>query len=300
MNYIVKKKKARIKKKIKSILVFFNNYRGLKLSKFLAKKNFETCEIVTTKFLNKKILSKLNKNSHIIKDLKSKRLKKFIKKSKFDLIISAGFPHIFKKDYFNLAPYGIINLHAGKLPKYRGGSPLVWQIINNEKTIGLSVIKINSSIDGGSIISTSSFKNNKKDAILDVHNKADKIFLKITLDAIRKIENNKKFKKQPLSNSYFYQRKDRDALINFKNSNIKTYNFVRSQNYPYKGAFFYNGGKKFRLIKCIVKNFNPKISSGTIFKLKKKKNIYIKCKKNSVQIMYLLPKVKFLKKVITL
>ena len=46
----------------------------------------------------------------------------------------------------------IINLHAGRLPKYRGGSPLNWQIINDEKEIGLSIIKIDSIIDHGPII----------------------------------------------------------------------------------------------------------------------------------------------------
>jgi len=300
LNYIVKNKKARKNKKIESILVFFNNNRGLKLSKFLAKKKFKIYEIVTKKFLNKKILNKLSKNSHIINNLKSKHLKKFIKKRKFDLIISAGFPHIFKKDYLNLTPNGIINLHAGLLPKYRGGSPLVWQILNNEKKIGLSIIKINNMIDGGNLISTASFKNNQKDTISVVQKKADKVFLNLTLNAIKKIEKNEKLKKQPRSNSYFYQRKDGDALINFSDNSLKIYNLVRSQSYPYKGAFFYNHEKKFRLIKCAIKNFKPKLPPGKIFRFKKKKKIYIKCNKNSVQIIDLIPNKRFLKGVMTL
>ena len=90
---------TRKNKKIESILVFFNNNRGLKLSKFLTKKKFKIYEVVTKKFLNKKILKKLSKNSRVISNLKSKNLKKFIEKKKFDLIISAGFPHIFQKDF---------------------------------------------------------------------------------------------------------------------------------------------------------------------------------------------------------
>ena len=35
----------------------------------------------------------------------------------------------------NSAKFGTLNLHAGRLPKYRGGSPLNWQIINNEKRL---------------------------------------------------------------------------------------------------------------------------------------------------------------------
>ena len=45
-----------------------------------------------------------------------------------------------------------MNAHGGKLPQYRGGSPLNWQIINGEKYFGISVIKINKKIDQGNII----------------------------------------------------------------------------------------------------------------------------------------------------
>ena len=38
----------------------------------------------------------------------------------------------------NSSKFGTLNLHAGKLPKDRGGSPLNGQLINNEKIVGLS------------------------------------------------------------------------------------------------------------------------------------------------------------------
>ena len=37
-----------------------------------------------------------------------------------------------------------INLHGGPLPKYRGGSPLNWQIINQEKNFVELINFINS------------------------------------------------------------------------------------------------------------------------------------------------------------
>ena len=49
--------------------------------------------------------------------------------------IFSGFPYIVKNNLYNLSRFGSINLHAGKLPKYRGGSPLNWQIINGEKKL---------------------------------------------------------------------------------------------------------------------------------------------------------------------
>ena len=222
-------------KKITKILIFYNNYRGLNLSKFLSLKGFEVFNIVTRKFLNKKIVNKINKKKlKIINNLKSKNLFNFLLNKQFDLIILAGFPHIFKKKFFNVSKFGIINLHAGKLPKYKGGSPLVWQILNNEKTIGISIIKINEKIDEGKIICKTEFKNLKKDNIKNVQKKANKLFLALTLKAIKNIIEGKTMLKQTMSNTYFKQRKDNDALINFDQTNLKVFNLVRSQSSTYK------------------------------------------------------------------
>ncbi len=285
------------KNKINKILIFFNNFRGLDLSNFLLKKNYKIFNIVTRKFLNRKILPNLKKNFRFIKNLKSKKLVKFIKKEKFDLIISAGFPHLFKEEYFKLAPHGIINLHAGRLPKYRGGSPLVWQVLNNEKQIGLSIIKINKKIDSGKIISSSSFFNKKNYTINDIQIKSNKIFCNLTLDAIKKLNNNKKLKNQKKSISYFKQRSSKDAFIDFNKTNLEIFNLVRAQSFPYKGAFFYNNKKKFRIIKCLRSKISPNLKYGTIFKFKGKKKMFIKCKTKSIMIEDIKPNFKTLKNI---
>ena len=66
-----------------------------------------------------------------------------------------GFPYILKKKLFNIPKLG--TLKKGALPHYKGGSPLNWQIINGERKIGLSIIKINQKIDDGPTHSTKVF-----------------------------------------------------------------------------------------------------------------------------------------------
>src|SRR5512145_2526391 len=41
--------------------------------------------------------------------------------------VIAGFSAILKKPVYAAPEFGTINLHAGALPQYRGGSPLNWQ-----------------------------------------------------------------------------------------------------------------------------------------------------------------------------
>ncbi len=44
------------------------------------------------------------------------------------------------------------NLHPSLLPKYRGPSPLYWQMLNNEPETGLTLHEVSSHIDGGDIV----------------------------------------------------------------------------------------------------------------------------------------------------
>lgn len=59
-----------------------------------------------------------------------------------DLIVLAGYGQIVKQDFLDLAPYGCVNLHGGKLPQYRGSSPMNWALINGETEFTLSIIQM--------------------------------------------------------------------------------------------------------------------------------------------------------------
>jgi len=48
-------------------------------------------------------------------------------------------------------PRGILNMHGGKIPEYRGASTLQWAIINGEDEIGITWHKIVGEVDAGPI-----------------------------------------------------------------------------------------------------------------------------------------------------
>ena len=164
-----------------------------------------------------------------------------------------------------------------------------------KKKIGLSIIKIDSKIDHGPIICETKFKNINTHDIFQIQKKANKLFLNLTLKAIKIIGTKTKLKRMPFSKSYFKQRKDEDGLIDFNKSSLKIYNFVRALSYPYKGAFLIYNKKKFRIIKCKISKHSPNIRPGQIFKIKNNKNIFIKCKKESILVLKSEPKLKYKK-----
>ena len=198
------------------ITLFTNNLRGISCLKYLNTKKVQIKNIIISeKNLNPKVIDFLNKNKIkfiTIKNLKSQKILRILDKT--DLGLVCGFPHIFKEFQFNIPKYGLINLHAGKLPKYRGGSPLNWQIINNEKYFGISVIKIDKGIDTGDIIFEKKFKLLSKYKIEDLHRIANNFFPKLLYKSIFKLISRKKLKKQNEKKAKYYkQRKPEDSLI---------------------------------------------------------------------------------------
>ncbi len=70
-----------------------------------------------------------------------------------DILISVSATQKFSKELLSLAPYPI-NLHYALLPAYGGISPYVWQLINREKSTGVTVHIMNNQLDCGNILAT--------------------------------------------------------------------------------------------------------------------------------------------------
>jgi len=239
-----------ILKKIK-VVFFFNGQRGLKILNHLKKKKTIIIKDIffSKKNLDKSILKSIKKYK-IINTLKSNLVSKALSKS--DLAIIGGFPYIFSDEQINLSRLGLINCHAGILPKYRGGSPLNWQIINGERYFGISVIKINKDVDGGDIIIEKKFPLKKAYSIIDLHKIVNDKFPKLVEKSINYLLINKPLKKQKKINSYFRQRNARDSYIDLKNKCFdEIINHVRALKKPYPLPYYIYKKKKFFFYKVI-------------------------------------------------
>jgi methionyl-tRNA formyltransferase len=264
---------SKIKKYI--YLIFLNNWRGLNIVKLFVRHKLDFAVVLTKKNLNKNIIQHL-KNLNVKYDL-IENMQNFEKKInlKYDIFIVAGFPHIFKKSILNIPKFGCINLHAGPLPKYRGGSPLNWQIINNEKKLGISIIKMNEKIDGGKILIKKFFSLNKNQNIYHAHKKANILFKNFIFKSINNLIK-KKYKKKIGKEIYFRQRKEEDSLVSFKTMTAnQIINLSRSLIPLYPPPYFFiEKGRKIYFKKAYIEK-----------KLNAKKYFYFfKCKRNYIGI----------------
>ncbi len=69
-----------------------------------------------------------------------------------DAMVVVGYGQIIPQAVIDLAPLGIINVHASLLPKYRGAGPIQWAIINGETRTGVTTMRINAGLDTGDML----------------------------------------------------------------------------------------------------------------------------------------------------
>jgi methionyl-tRNA formyltransferase len=69
-----------------------------------------------------------------------------------DAMVVVGYGQIIPQAVIDLVPYGIINVHASLLPRYRGAGPIQWAIVNGETRTGVTTMRIDAGLDTGDML----------------------------------------------------------------------------------------------------------------------------------------------------
>lgn len=166
-------------------------------------------------------------------------------KEKPDVILVMGWYYMVPRVIRDSAKYGAWGIHASLLPKYAGGAPLVWAMINGEKQTGVTLFKLDSGVDDGDIISQASIDIKFDDTVKEVYENATKESKQILADALANIQSIEFRPQNKLEIEVYPQRNPDDGEIDLTMPALSIYNFVRAQSSPYPGAFIRSAdGKK--------------------------------------------------------
>lgn len=174
------------------------------------------------------------------------RSKNFIKDKKIDLLISVNYLFIIEEDLISLPSKIAFNVHGSLLPKYRGRTPHVWAIINNEVETGITAHLIDTGCDTGDIVEQVKIPIDKWETGADILRKYSENYIPLIERVISKIESGKLslLPQDNLKATYFGKRTPEDGKIDWNWQKERIRNWVRAQAYPYPGAFSFLGSKK--------------------------------------------------------
>jgi methionyl-tRNA formyltransferase len=191
------------------------------------------------------ILANLNRIRLFTGNPRNGKLLKFLEEEKFDLALSVNYLFILDKlilDKFNQA----VNFHGSLLPKYRGRTPHVWAIINNEKETGVTAHLIDEGCDTGPVIRQVRISISDDCTGADILKEYAAVYPQMILEILNQFDK-EKLETTPQDESratYFGKRTPYDGLINWEWSKERIRNWIRAQAYPYPGAFTYYNKKK--------------------------------------------------------
>jgi methionyl-tRNA formyltransferase len=178
-----------------------------------------------------------------------------------DLIVVVAYGQILPQALLDVPRFGCLNVHTSILPKYRGAAPIQWAIVDGESETGVTIMKMDSGLDTGDIVSEAHTPIENTDNAQTLHDRlagigADQLIKTIpgfVEGSIRPI-------KQP-AEGVTYARKifKKDGEIDWSRSSEEIFNQVRGFT-PWPGAFtrFEDAGKR-KLLK--IWEVEPLLSS---------------------------------------
>ena len=161
-----------------------------------------------------------------------------------DIIITAAYGQIIPKIILDYPKYKCINVHASLLPKYRGGAPIHWAIINGDEYAGVTIMYMAEKMDAGDIIS--------QDKILIGEYNTTELTEKLSLlgrDLLMKTIPNivsgniNPIKQDEEKVTFAYNISKEDEKINWHNTCIMVYNQIRGLSQVPGGYALYNDKK---------------------------------------------------------
>lgn len=213
-------------------------------------------------------LAKENQISYFVGNPRGGKSKLFIKDKNIDVLISVNYLFLIEEDLISLPRIIAFNIHGSLLPKYRGRTPHVWAIINNEEETGISAHIIDKGCDTGDIIEQVKIPINYFDTGADILKKFTKEYIPLIDKVISKLESGKLkiFPQDESKATYFGKRSPSDGQINWNWQKERIRNWVRAQSYPYPGAFSCINRKKVTIDEVIFDEtgFNYEMPNGLV------------------------------------
>ena len=177
----------------------------------------------------------------------------YFKKIEADLAIVVAYGQIIPKEFLNLTKKGFINIHASILPKWRGAAPIQRSIMNLDKQIGISIMKIVEKLDAGPVCNIYKIDLDNNCNASEASEKLSAIAAEKILDNIDEVlEDKANFEEQDHSKATYASKiLKTEGIIDWKEDAEKILGKINGL-YPTPGAFFVFKGERYKILKAEI------------------------------------------------
>jgi len=204
------------------------------------------------------------------------------KKLEADIAVVVAYGQLIPKRFLESTKFGFINVHASLLPRWRGAAPIQRAIMNGDKKIGISIMKIEEKLDSGPVLATREFDLDRSENHGEVEKKLSLEGADLLIQSLSSIENgSSKFINQDHSQATYAKKIEKnETKINWNKDANKVLAHIHGLA-PNPGAWFEFNKERFKVLKVAMST--TKGQSGHVLD----DNLTIGCGSEAIQILEL-------------
>lgn len=222
------------------------------------------------------------------KQLKGEILE-WVKEINPDVIFVMTFTNIIPKEILEIPKWGCYNWHSGILPEYRGPDPVFWEFVNGEKEGGVTLHKMDATLDTGPIVKIEKMSIEEGQTHGEFYRKLSVPTLELTRFMLYQLsvdpENVESCLQDQSKAKYYKLPSEVDLMIHWdKDSDIKIKRCVQACNPVYGGARTLLRGQTLCVMQVSIfpkdkcsESFVP----GEVVSTDEEKGLIVACKDNS-------------------
>ena len=188
-----------------------------------------------------------------------------------DLIITAAYGQFLPSKFLQSARIAAVNVHGSLLPKYRGGAPIQYALINGDKQTGVTIMEMVKQMDAGGIYSQQAIDIQKEDNAGTLFEKLSLLGRDLLIQTLPQIIANPQKKIAQDQNKVVFSpnisKKQEQIKLNMTATEAN--NLIRGLN-PDPGAYLLIAGKRFKIWQAEVAGDTTTFPAGVVVDNKKR------------------------------
>ncbi|MBC8236991.1 MAG: methionyl-tRNA formyltransferase [Helicobacteraceae bacterium] len=199
-----------------------------------------------------------------------------LQKIECDYIVVAAYGQILPQEILDHAP--CINLHASILPAYRGASPIQQTLLNDDKTTGVTAMRMDIGLDTGDILKIQTIDVGKDELVSSLFDRLTKVACDLTVDVLQNFDSLKPIPQNDSLSTHCTKITKANGEVNFEDA-YSLYCKYRAYT-PWPGIYLKNGLKlkEIKLLEKCTENEAGKILSIG------KNSVVLGCAKGTIEV----------------
>jgi methionyl-tRNA formyltransferase len=168
-----------------------------------------------------------------------------------EMMVVVGYGQIIPQILIDLPCYGILNVHASLLPKYRGAAPIQWAIANGETETGVTIMQIDAGLDTGEMLLKRAVSIGPDETAPELSGRLAPLGAELLLQAIEQMEDGtvRREKQDDREASLAPILKKEDGLIDWSRPAPHISNRLRGFT-PWPGAYTHFRGEQLSVLRA--------------------------------------------------